>query len=287
MLSAVPAMPVRDNPDAALIVYTVLMVVLTAGLLVWWLTSPAERRVGPALPFLLLGGALSGLMESWLDNVVLVGYPPDQNLPVLESFGRSVPMFVPIGYAWFCGGLLYLMARHFQRSGLRSRDVWAIYGMVVVIDFVAIGLSAWIGVLEFYGDPPMKVLGYPVWWAGIDGLHVILGGGLLLLALDHLRGRAQAWLILLPSVALGAASGIVAWPVSTAINSSWSDPAKYLCAVASIGLSLACVTAIARVLPRLVVVSRDLAAGRPPGVEEPGPDLQTPDRRVPVGASAD
>jgi len=283
MLSAVPVMPVRDNPDAALIVYTVLMIVLTAGLLAWWLSSPAERRVGPALPFLLLGGALSGLMESWLDNVVLVGYPPEQNLPVLESFGRSVPMFVPIGYAWFCGGLLYVMARYFQRHGIRSRDVWSILGAVVVVDFVSIGLSSWIGVLEFYGDPPMKVLGYPLWWAGIDGLHVILGGSLLLIALDHLRGRAQAWLILLPSVALGASSGIVGWPVSTAINSSWSDPAKYLCAFASIGLSLACISVIARTLPRIVALSREVAARDAPAPEAAAVVVEERPQPVSVG----
>lgn len=270
MLSSVPVMPVRDNPDAALIVYTVLMIAMTTGLLVWWLTSREERRIGPALPFLLLGGLLSGLMESWLDNVVLVGYPPDQNLPVLESFGRSVPIFVPIGYAWFCGGLLYLMTRYFQRNGIRTKDVWAIYGTVVVVDFIAIGLSAWIGILEFYGDPPMKILGYPLWWAGIDGLHVILGGSIVLLALHHLRGRAQAWLVLVPSVALGASAGIVGWPVSTAINSAeWSDLAKYLAAFASIGLSLACITVIARILPRVVALSEDVARG--PAGEAPAP----------------
>ena len=261
MVATVPSMPVRDNPDAALVVYTVLMIVLTAGFAAWWLSSRTERRVGPALLFLLLGGALSGLMESWLDNVVLVGYPPEQNLPVLESFGRSVPIFVPIGYAWFCGGLLYVMARWFQRHPVRTKDVWRIYGVVVVVDFVAIGLSHWLGVLEFYGDPPMEVAGYPVWWAGIDGLHVVLGGSIVLLALQHLRGRAQAWLVLVPSVALGASAGIVGWPVSTAINSQeWSDLAKWLCAFASIGLSLACVHVIARLLPRVAAISGGLAA---------------------------
>lgn len=270
MLATVPTMPIRDNPDAALIVYTVLMVAITTGFLVWWLCSPRERRIGAALPILLVGGALSGLMESWLDNVVLVGYPPDQNLPVLESFGRSVPIFVPIGYAWFCGGLLYLMARRVMVRGISSRDVWTIYGVVVIVDFVAIGLSHWLGVLEFFGDPPMKVLGYPIWWAGIDGLHVILGGSIVILALHHLRGRAQAWLVLVPSVALGASAGIVGWPVSTAINTSeWSDLAKYMCAFASIGLSLACVTVIARLLPRVARISRELAATDAPGPGEP------------------
>jgi hypothetical protein len=243
-------MPIRSAPGAALIVYTALMIAVTAGFVVYWLVTPTERRVGPALPVILLGGAVSGLMESWLDNVVLVGYPPHQNLPALHAFGRSVPIFVPIGYAWFCGGLLYLVARSYQRS-VTPRKIWALYGAVVVVDFVAIGLSSWIGILQFYGHPPMDVFGYPAWWAGIDGLDVVLGAAIVFVLLHSLRGRHQGWLVLVPSIALGAASGIVGWPISTALNSGWSDPAKYACALASIGLSLACVAFLARTLPRL------------------------------------
>jgi hypothetical protein len=243
-------MPVRSSPDTALVVYTVLMIAITGGFLVYWLLTPAERRIGPALPVLLIGGALSGLMEAWLDNVVLVGYPPHQSLPALHAFGRSVPVFVPIGYAWFCGGLLYLVARSYGR-GVTAHKVWTLYGAIVVVDFVAIGLSSWIGILQFFGHPPMDILGYPLWWAGIDGLDVVLGGAIVFVLLHRLRGRDQLWLLLVPSIALGAAAGLVGWPVSTALNSGWSMPAKYACAVASIALSLATVKFLARTLPEL------------------------------------
>jgi len=85
-----------------------------------------------------------------------------------------------------------------------------------VIDFVAIGLSAWIGVLEFFGDPPMKIAGFVVWWAGIDALQVVLGATLAVFLVPALRGAQQLWLVLIPSVVLGAAAGIVGWPISTA-----------------------------------------------------------------------
>ena len=150
--------------------------------------------------------------------------------------------------------------------------IWRLYGAIAVIDFVAIGLSSWIGILQFYGRPPMDIAGYPIWWAGIDGLDVVLGGAIVFLLLKRLRGRRQAWLVLVPSVALGACSGIVGWPISTALNSGWSMPAKYGCAFASIGLSLACVTFLARGLPMLSSTGRGARAvppadGRP---EAPG-----------------
>lgn len=245
-------MPVRESPDGALVFYTVLMILITSAFLLWWLMSRAERKVGVALPALLIGGAISGLMESWLDNVVLVGYPPEQDLPVLESFDRAVPIFVPIGYAWFCGGLLYLTARYLLQGHANRPTVWKLYAVVAFVDFVAIGLSSWIGVLGFYGDPPMEVFGYPIWWAGIDGLHVVLGGILTAVLLQHLRGARQWWLVFVPSIVLGTASGIVGWPISTALNSGWDDPAKYLCACASITLSLVVVNFLASTVHRIV-----------------------------------
>lgn len=258
MVAAIPAMPIKDAPETAFAVYTALMALITGGFLVWWLVS--ERRHGPALPLLILGGALSGLMEPWLDNIVLYRWPPHQNLAAFEAFGRTIPWFVLIGYGWYCGALPYVTARYLRR-GFTANTIWALLGIIVVIDFLAIGLSAWLDVSGFFGDPPLRILGYPLWWAAIDGLHVILAGSIALLLIPHLRGWTLGFLVVLPSMALGASTGIVAWPVSIAINSQWPDPAKYLCAFATIGLSLAAVWGITRVLPALVRASENARPG--------------------------
>lgn len=266
LIAAVPSMPIREAPETAVVLYTALMVAVTAGFFLWWLRSPAEHRIGPVLPLILAGGMLSGLMEAWLDNVVLVGYPPEQNLPAWEAYGRTVPIFTTIGYGWFCGGLLYVVARYLQKHEVTAKKIWTIFTATVVVDFVAIGLTSWIGILEFFGNPPMNIGGYPLWWGAFDGLDVILGGALVLVLLDHLRGRQQLWYLLVPSIALGAASGIVAWPISTAINSSWSGPAKFACALGTIGLSLACVRFIAAAMPRTVTLSRYAADHAAPAI---------------------
>ncbi|OZC63649.1 hypothetical protein CH306_25980 [Rhodococcus sp. 15-725-2-2b] len=266
ILANAPVMPIRDSPDTALLIYTILMVLITVSFALWWLFSPRERRIGPALPLILVGGMISGLMESWLDNLVLVGYPPIQGLPVLESFGRAVPIFVPIGYGWFCGGLIYVVARLFERS-VSTGKVWKIYALVVIVDFIAIGLSSWIGILEFFGDPPMKIAGYPIWWGGIDALDVVLGGSLVFVLLRLLRGAHQLWLVLVPSIALGAAAGIVGWPITIALNSGWSTGPKYLAAFASIAFSLTCVHFLASTLPGLArLMTQPMRSGTDPAV---------------------
>lgn len=275
MNPTVPDMPIREAPQGALIAYTVLMVLTTLAFFMWW--ALRERKRGPALLLFLIGGAISGLMEPWLDNVVLVGYPPHQVTPVFVAFERAVPIFVPIGYAWFCGGLLYVLYRAFSKE-FTARKIWILYGIVAVIDFIAIGLSAWLGILEFFGDPPMKIAGFVVWWAAIDALQIVLSATLAVFLVPVLRGAQQLWLLLVvPSVVLGAAAGIVGWPISTALNSGWPMWAKYVCALASIGISLACTHFVAQCAPRVVNQLRRLQASPESVGSSKAPSLQ-PDR---------
>lgn len=248
MISAFVEMPIHDAPDTGFVVYTAMTIAVTGALLVWWALS--DRKHGPAFLLILLGGFISGFSEAWLDNVVLVWWPSGQDLGFFDAMGRTVPIFVPIGYAWFCGGLLYFTARYYER-GATARQVWGILGLVVIVDFIGIGLPTWLGLLGFYGDPPMNILGYPLWWAAIDGVDVILGGAVVYFLLPVLKGWKQLWLVLVPPVMIGLSAGAVGWPVSTAINSGWSGPAKWAAAFITIGLGLAITHLVAKVVSRV------------------------------------
>lgn len=241
-------MPVHEAPEAAFVVYTVLMVMLTVGILAWWAVS-AERRKEPALPLLLLGGAVAGLAEPFLDNVVLFWWPPEQQTELFRAFGRTIPLFVPVGYAWFCGGLLYVAAKVYDR-GARAAHVWMLFATVALVDFVAIGLTAWLGIAGFFGGAPMRIAGFPLWWAAIDGVDVILGGAVVWFLAPVLRGRRQLYLVLVPPIMIGMAGGGIGWPVSTALNSGWSTPAKWAAAAVTIGLGLSIVHLVAQVVER-------------------------------------
>lgn len=267
MTGAFATMPVHHQHLGALVVYTVLMCVVTGGLLVWWAAS-AERRRDPALPLLLVGGAISGLVEPFLDNVVLFWYPPHQSLPTIVAFGRSVPIFVPIGYAWFCGGLLYFVARLYDR-GVSRRTVWAVVGWVVVIDYVAIALTAWIGVAGFFGHPPLSIGGYPLWWAAIDGSDVVVGAAVVFYLLPHLAGWNRLWLVSVPPIMIGTAAGAVGWPISTALNSGWSGPGKLVAALVTIGLGCLLVHLVASVVPGHEDLLGDRSGARRPPQKSP------------------
>jgi hypothetical protein len=94
------------------------------------------------------------------------------------------------------------------------------------------------------------VAGYPLWWAAFDGSDVVLGGALVLYLLPRLQGADRLWLLLLPTVVLGAVSGAVGWPITTALHSGWSTAGKLAAAVVTIGLGCAIVHATGRLVPR-------------------------------------
>jgi hypothetical protein len=86
---------------------------------------------------------------------------------VFTALGRHIPLAIPIGYAWFVGGLPYFVARYFAR-GITVRQFWCVAGIVAVLDFLAISSVSWLNAAGFYGSDVMRVAGYPLWWAPFD-----------------------------------------------------------------------------------------------------------------------
>lgn len=248
-----PTMPIHHEPATAYAVYTVLMTAITVGLLVYYATSKSERKLGPLLPLLLAGGAISALYEPVFDNLILYWYPPHNSFQAFAMWGRSIPWFVPIGYAWFCGALPYLAYRIYRR-GVTARQVWQLLAVVMVIDAVAISTAGWLHTSGFFGSQPFNLWGeYPLWWAGIDGPHVIVGGAILYLLIPRLQGRSLAVLLLVPTFTLGLIAGVCAWPVALALHSGWSDVPTHIAGALTFAFGMALVW----------VATKVVAGGRP------------------------
>jgi hypothetical protein len=227
-------MPIHRAAEGGFVAYTVLMAVLTGGLLAGWALSN-RRREHWAFPLVLAGGALSVVCEPVFDNLVLFWYPPHQQLSAFHAFGRTIPICVVIGYAWFCGGLPYLAYTLIKRGASR-RALWSLAAAVFVIDFVAIGLTSWLKIAGFFGGQPFNVGGYPLWWGAVDTSNVLLGGALLYYLIPRLAGIRRAYLLLIPTWVTGATAVAVAGPVSIALNSRWSMGGKYAAALFTITL---------------------------------------------------
>lgn len=249
LLAQIPQPPVHEASMGAEFAYTMVMVLVTGGMFAWWLLTGERSRNGVVLPLVLVGGAISALVEPILDNVVLFWYPPRVETEAFYAFGRSVPWYVVIGYAWYCGGLLYFVYRHFQ-GGVSSRRIWVIFGAIMLVDSLAISLIVQLGQAGFYGEQPFNVGGYPLWWAGIDGSLPVVGAALLFHLVPRLHGWRRVFLLVVPAVNVGLVAGATDWPVSLALNSAWPAVATWLAGASTFALCCGLVWAVTQVIPR-------------------------------------
>lgn len=262
-------MPIHSSPTIPSVVFTVGSLLIVVGLLIWWLVAK-EYRHGPALPVIFLGTAISALVvEPIFDNTLLYWYPPDNDLGVYAAYGRTVPWFVPIGYAWFFGGNAYVLWRLFQR-GLTRIQILGLFGIVVMIDALATSTATWLNISGFYGPQPFLWGGVNVWFSFADATGVIVGATVLYVLAPRLHGWRWLWLLITPTISYGAVLGAVCSPVTLGLHSDWTASGRWIGGAATI--ALCCIIAYA---------CSHLTA-KNPSVELLGTAQAASDRRIPA-----
>ncbi len=125
--SHIPAMPIHVAAQPAGWIFLIGTLLILSSILAWWAIGGERRERGWALPFVFVGTALSAVViEPIFDNTLLYWYPPVNELAFFRGFERTIPWYVPLGYAWFFGGTAYLLARRFlwrARLGARGMDL--------------------------------------------------------------------------------------------------------------------------------------------------------------------
>ena len=247
--SAVPVMPIHRAPETTFLLILIGMGVVLAVLAVAWLWTREFRRTGALAPLLFLGVGLASLIqEPVFDNVALYWYPPHNRWALYSAFGRTIPAYVPVGYAWFFGGVSFVLFKLFRRHPT-ERTVWLLFAASVVIDSVATALMSWLHAAGFYGNQPFNFFDYPEWFACVDAGATIINAVVLLYLAPGLRGWRQAGLIVLPFITYSAINGVVDAPVALAMHSGWSTAAVWLMGSLSIALGCCVVYVCARLVP--------------------------------------
>ncbi|AFC54337.1 MULTISPECIES: hypothetical protein [Mycobacterium] len=222
-------------PTGSSVGFTAAAAVIVVALLVWWWFS-GERRRGPILPLLFVGIAISAIVvEPVYDNTLEYWYPPDNALGLFNTYERTVPLFTVIGYAWFFGGTSYILWRLFQRRVSR-RQIWGLFGIVVVIDALATATAGWLGISGFYGDQPFMFGGVNVWFAFADATGSIVGAVILYLLVPRMQGWKWLWLLVIPTISYGAVLGGVTSPVVLGLHSDWTTSGRWLGGAGTIAL---------------------------------------------------
>jgi len=240
-------MPVHPDPGFSGTVFLTGTILTVVAFLVWWALS-AERKRGPVMPLVFIGTAISAvLIEPIFDNTLLYWYPPENPLGAFTAYGRTIPWFVPLGYAWFFGGAAYLLQRLFAR-GIRVPQVWALFLGLVAIDWLAVSICEWFNLSAFYVNQPFHWFGSPLWFSFADATGAFVLGMALFALVPHLQGWRKALLLLLPTFTYGGVLGSTTAPISLALNSGWSDAMVWGCGTATILLCCTLIHVISMVL---------------------------------------
>lgn len=203
-------------PQTAQWLFTVIAGVLVLVELVIGILHVA-RGQGPLLLLCMLGGALASLFEPVVDALGMMFIPMTGAFGVFTFFGRGMPMFVPIAYSGYIGGLTYLAYRQLNRDsrGWAMQRLWAIF---VVLNVAFETPAVLLHVYVYYGRQPLNFWGFPIWWSFVNSVSCILAGAVLTRLWPRLSGPRRLLALLVVPVSVGMANGGTAAPVWVALH---------------------------------------------------------------------
>jgi hypothetical protein len=213
-----PPAELTANHGASL-AFTLICVAFMA-VAVSWVIRMAMRGE-PLGVFFLIGGLFMGLLEAYLDYNGLLWFAADNVAIALNLFGRHVPLYVVLGYAFFFGLQSYVIYRGIL-LGKDSKFFLYAYAVSWFFDLSLQATGSAFGLYRYYGNQPFLIAGVPAWWFTIDATLQLLAGFVFF----GLRHRLVRWgrllvIPLLPMLYAGL-NGAMGWPVFTALNSNYN-----------------------------------------------------------------
>jgi hypothetical protein len=197
--------------------FTVLCAAIFGAATVWALRRAA---LGDATGLLTLaGGLVASLIEAMLDNLGLLWFYTDNKAIVFHVFGRSMPLFVVLGYGFYFGAITYYAMLALQR-GKGARHLWGIYWFAAAFDLAVESTGNAVGLYHYFGPQPYNIWGIPLWWMFCNPVLPIVAGALFFVMRERLRDLRALLIVVLLPVCYGAIYGAIGWPIFIALNSN-------------------------------------------------------------------
>jgi hypothetical protein len=157
--------------------------------------------------YLFAAGALTVFFEPYPDVLGAAVFPQRGEIGLISSFGREIPMYIGLTYMFYWAPAWLLIVKQFQR-GTTVRVFWVICAAMLVatcaIELVPLHYHLW----TYYGRQPLRIGGFPLWWAFVNGHSFIASAVALTLLLRVLPANRQFLLIpIMPAVVLAAHTG--------------------------------------------------------------------------------
>jgi hypothetical protein len=153
----------------------------------------------------------------WAENLV----------PAFTNFGITVPALIPLCYVAFLGLEAYF-CYFVIRNGAHLQHFFMLLGMGIITDAVMETIGINLGVYEYYGVQPFKVLDFPYWWGFINGGSFVTIGAILAFAVPRLKGAHKLWLLLVAPMGMMFAYFGVGWVHILAHNSGMPTAVRWV-----------------------------------------------------------
>lgn len=199
-----------------------------------------RRDVLPVL--LIASGAICVLLEPLVDVLGLCWYPEGSQFEIFELMGRPIPLLVLPGYIFFMGGLTVIALDELDRRG--ARGLRKVYPLMIVLEMPFEWLAVQTGVYVYYGQQPLEVWDFPVWWLFVNTMVPVVTA----LVIHHGRwafrgARVLLVLPLLPAIDAGV-NAAFSWPTWTVLNSDVPMAVTQAAGLVTVGLCLAALWAL-------------------------------------------
>lgn len=128
--------------------------------------------------FIYLGGGIAYINEPLVNVMGLVWFPPNGMDVVWESMGRKVPVFGFLAYAWFLGGMSYVVYDRLKK-GLTMKGIWITYFIFVVVEAILEIPGLNMGAFFYYGNQPFIFMKFPMWWTIMNACVPMVCGAMV------------------------------------------------------------------------------------------------------------
>ena len=243
----IPVPPAMIFPHTPQIIGEVVLWTVTLGFLVYAVRE--WRRTGSPLALALLAGGGIALLNEPLDDILgLVHHPRPGQHVLFETMG-PVPHWGLPTYIIFFGGISYVLLVELRKLSFTPRAFWT----GIAITFVA-HLLIELPLLPLrvytyfdYGEVPMAIGGFPLYWLFINTTGPILCAAILFAAPQYFRGWRAPLVVFLPLVTDTACSAAVGLPVYSALHTPGAPAwVTWAGAIASCAIGLVILDGLAR-----------------------------------------
>ena len=154
-----------------------------------------------------------------------------------ESIGRPVPLFGFLAYAWFLGGMSFLVYDRMTK-GITTKGLWKLYGILVVVECILEIPGLNIGAFTYYGNQPFVLFKFPVWWAFVNAAAPMVAGAMVYRMLPYIKPVLRPVTIYSVCLSNTLVMGGSAMPLFFALNTQASLLVTHL--VGTLTIATAC-----------------------------------------------